>query len=74
VALKRAQSPGAWITIGTFTEGATRKGLKGGLSIQSVIENKAGDRLIQHTLLDKTGKLIEQHYRPMYKAREVDIP
>lgn len=69
-----AQNPAAWKTIGAFTEAATRKGLQGGLSIQSVIKNQAGDRLVQHTLLDKAGNVVEQHSRPMYKARGVDIP
>jgi hypothetical protein len=28
----------------------------------------------QHTLLDKTGNIVEQHYRPMYKPRpKIDI-
>ena len=64
-----AENPGAWRAVGAFTEAATRKGLKGGLSIQTIIENEAGDRLVQHTLLDKTGEVVEQHYRPMYKPR-----
>jgi RHS repeat-associated protein len=69
-----ARNPGSWRTIGVFTEAATRKGLRGGLSIQSVIENQAGERLVQHTLLGKHGNLIEQHFRPMYKPRAVDVP
>ena len=69
-----AENPGAWRVIGAFTEAALSKGLKGGTSIQTVIENQAGDRLVQHTLLDRSGNVAEQHYRPMYKPRDVDRP
>jgi hypothetical protein len=69
-----ADNPGAWRAVGAFTEAATRKGLKGGTSIQMIIENAAGDQLIQHTLLDKTGNVVEQHFRPMFKPRDIDRP
>lgn len=67
-----AQNPSAWRVVGAFTEAAARKGLEGGTSIQKVIENQVGDRLVEHTLLDRSGNVVEQHYRPMYKARDVD--
>ena len=69
-----AENPSAWRAIGAFTVAATRKGLKGGISVQTIIENQAGDRLVQHTLIDKSGNIVEQHYRPMYKPRDVDKP
>ena len=69
-----AENAGGWRTIGAFTEAATSKGLKGGASIQRIIENEAGDRLVEHTLLDKSGGVVEQHLRPMYKPRDVDKP
>lgn len=68
------ENPGAWRTIGAFTEAATRKDLKGGLSIQRIIENQSGDRLVEHTLVDKSGKAVDQHLRPTFKPRDVDVP
>jgi hypothetical protein len=69
-----AENPAGWRVLGAFTEEALGKGLKGGTSIQTIIETQAGDRLVQHTLLDRSGNVAEQHYRPMYKPRDVDKP
>jgi hypothetical protein len=32
-----------------------------------VIENEAGEQLVEHTVLDRTGKVVEQHFRPHLK-------
>ena len=69
-----SENPGAWRLVGAFTEAATNKAAKGGLSIQAVMRNEAGDQLVRHTVLDQSGKVIEEHYRPMYKPRDVDTP
>ena len=69
-----AENPGAWRTIGAFTEAALNNGLKGGTSVQTISENQAGDRSVQLTLMDRSGNVVEQHYRPMYKPRDVDKP
>jgi uncharacterized protein RhaS with RHS repeats len=62
-----SENPGAWHTVGAFVESAISKKAKGGLSIQRVIQNEAGDQLVEHTVIDKGGKVVEQHFRPMLK-------
>jgi RHS repeat-associated protein len=69
-----SENPGAWRVVGAFTEAATNKAAKGGLSVQTVLRNEAGDQLVRHTVLDQSGKVIEEHYRPIYKPRDVDKP
>ena len=67
-------NPGNWKTVGSFTEAAVNKKAKGGISIQTVMENEAGDRVVRHTVRDKSGKVIDDHYRPIFKPRDVDRP
>jgi hypothetical protein len=68
-------NPHGWRTVGAFTEPATTKAARGGVSIQKVIENEAGDQLVEHTVLDKAGRAVDgPHYRPNYKPRDVDRP
>jgi RHS repeat-associated protein len=69
-----ADNPENWKVVGSFTEAATSRKAKGGLSIQTIIENESGDRLVRHTVLDKSGRIVEDHYRPMFKPRDVDRP
>ena len=66
-------NPGGWRSVGAFTEAATAKAAKGGVSVQRVIENEAGDQLVEHTVLDKAGKAVDgPHYRRNYKPRDAD--
>lgn len=67
-------NPEKWRTVSAFTEAATNAKAKGGVSIQTIVENEQGERLVRHTVLDKTGKVIDDHFRPMFKPRDVDIP
>lgn len=67
-------NPGGWKTVGSFTEAATNRKVKGGTSIQTIVENQAGDRLVRHTVVDKSGKVIDDHYREVFKPRDVDSP
>jgi RHS repeat-associated protein len=67
-------NPNNWKAVGSFTEAAINKKAKGGVSIQTIMENAEGDRVVRHTVRDKAGDVIEDHYRPMYKARDVDRP
>ena len=69
-----SNNPGNWKTVGSFTEAATNKKAKGGVSIQTILENQAGDRVVRHTVRDKSGKEIDDHYRLMYKERDADRP
>jgi len=61
------EHPEAWKTVAAFVEGATNKAAKGGVSIERVVQNEAGQQLVEHTVLDKAGKIIDQHFRPMLK-------
>lgn len=73
------ENPGNWRAIGAFTEEASSKAAKGGTSIQTILENKNGDRLVRHTVVKNNGEVLDDHYRPMYKPRtagqpKVDVP
>jgi uncharacterized protein RhaS with RHS repeats len=61
------ENPGAWKSVAAFVEKATSKKARGGLSIQQVIQNETGDQLVEHTVLNKAGEVVEQHFRPMLK-------
>jgi hypothetical protein len=64
----------AWRRIGAFVEAATNRRARGGSSIQEIFENTAGDRVVQHTVVDKAGRAVDgPHPRPMYKPREGEI-
>jgi hypothetical protein len=67
-----SDNPRNWTTVGSFTEAATNKKARGGVSMQTIMENAAGDRVVRHTVRDKAGKVIDDHFRPVYKARDVD--
>ena len=69
-----AENPANWKIIGSFTEAAPGRKAKGGLSIQTILENESGDRVVRHTILDRSGRVIEDHHRPMFKPRDVDRP
>lgn len=57
-------NPRNWKTVGALVESATNRKARGGVSIQRLLENDAGDRLVEHTVLDKAGKAIDgPHFR-----------
>ena len=60
-------NPGAWRTMGAFVESATNRKARGGISIQAIIENASGDRLVRHTVVDKAGNVIDDHFRQFIK-------
>jgi RHS repeat-associated protein len=67
-------NPGRWRTISVHTEEATGRAARGGTSIQAVRENvQTGERLVEHTLVTKSGRVIDSHFRPMYKPRAGDL-
>ena len=61
------ENPSAWHTVGAFVEEATNAKARGGVSIQSILENASGDRLVQHTVVSKAGEVIDSHFRPFFK-------
>jgi RHS repeat-associated protein len=66
------KNPKAWRTVGAFVEAAVNRKAKGGVSIQTILENDAGDRLVRHTILDKAGKILDEHFRDFIKPyREI---
>jgi hypothetical protein len=60
-------NPGAWRTVGSFVERAVNRKARGGISIQTIIENESGDRLVRHTVIDRAGKVIDEHFRDFFK-------
>jgi hypothetical protein len=62
------ENPGGWKTVGAFVEEAVNKKARGGISIQRIIENGNGDRLVEHTVVDRLGNAVDgPHFRPMFK-------
>ncbi len=67
---KFVDSPDDFRLIGAFTEPATNRRARGGVSIQELFQNADGDQVIRHTVLDRNGNLIDgPHPRPFYKPR-----
>ena len=67
---KFLDNPDDFKAIGAFTEAATNRRARGGISIQEIFENAEGEQIIRHTVLDRNGKLIDgPHPRPSYKPR-----
>jgi RHS repeat-associated protein len=67
------ENPKAWRTVGAFVESAANRKAKGGISLQTIIENKTGDRLVRHTVFDKAGKVLDDHFRAFIKPY-IDLP
>lgn len=63
------KNPKAWKVTRESVVESTKKGNKGGVSIERELTNtKTGEKLFEHILIDSKGKLIEQpHYRPYGK-------
>ena len=61
------ENPGNWKSVGAFAEQAINRKAKGGVSVQRIIENQAGDRLVQHTVIDRLGNVIDDHFRAIFK-------
>ena len=66
--------PENWRVVGSFTEAATNRKARGGVSIQTVFENEAGDQVVRRTVRDRSGRVIDDHYRPVFKPRAEDLP
>jgi RHS repeat-associated protein len=64
-----------WETIASHAEPAISRAAKGGVSIQTILRNrKTGQTVTKHTLVNKKGKVLEEHFRPNYKPRKGDLP
>ena len=69
------KNPGDWKRVGSFVEAATNRRARGGSSIQTIFERADGERVIEHTVVNKAGKVIDgPHPRPGFKPREGDLP
>ncbi|HUG39508.1 MAG TPA: RHS repeat-associated core domain-containing protein [Longimicrobiales bacterium] len=67
-------NPGNWNRVGAFIEAATNRRARGGASIQEIFENADGERIIQHTVVDRAGRAIDgPHPRPWYNPRVDEI-
>ena len=62
-----ADYPGNWKTVGALVERAVGKEARGGISIQTILQNQSGDRIVRHTLVNKAGEVTSQHLRPFAK-------
>lgn len=67
-------NPGRWRTIAVHTEATTGRAVRGGTSVQEIVENvETGERLVWHSLFRRSGKLVDSHPRPTYKPRPGDL-
>ena len=63
-------NPNKWRSVSAHTEKATGRATRGGVSIQEIFENvETGERVVRHTVLNRTGRVIDEHLRPFYKPR-----
>lgn len=60
-------NPGNWKVVGAFAEAATNRRARGGVSIQTIVQNADGDQLVRHTVVNRAGDVIDDHFRPMFK-------
>jgi len=60
-------NPKNWRTVEMLVEGATNRRARGGLSFQVVLQNAAGDQLVRHTVVSRTGAVVHNHLRPYIK-------
>ena len=67
------RSPEGWTAVASFSEGFSRRARRG-VNVQTIWENSAGDRLIEHSVFGRAGQLIHQsHYRGQYKPTASDM-
>jgi hypothetical protein len=61
--------PGSWEIIRTETVPSTKRGNKGGWSVQELLRHKGtGEEMVRHTLLRPDGRLLGQpHFRRDWK-------
>jgi RHS repeat-associated protein len=64
-------NPDNWELWASHTEAAQNRAARGGTSIQTIYVNaRTGDRLVWHTVLTESGRVLDDHPRPYYKARD----
>lgn len=67
-------NPSDWRVVSAHAEAATGKRAKGGTSLQEILVNvKTGERIVRHTVLSPSGRVLEEHFRPYYKPREGEV-
>lgn len=67
--------PDQWETVATHSDKASRKGARRhGTSVQQIYKNKnTGELIVRHTVIDNTGRTVDDHLRPHYKPRPGDL-
>ncbi len=67
-------NPHRWEAISAHTEKATRKGARRhGVSIQTVYRRMdTGETVVRHQVIDDSGRVVEDHFRPHYTPRAGD--
>lgn len=64
-------NPDDWKVWSSHAEAARNRAARGGASIQTIYVNRrTGDRLVWHTVVSRSGRVIDDHPRPYYKARD----
>jgi hypothetical protein len=67
--------PSRWAPQSIHSEPATSVRARGGVSEQIIYRNtETGECLVRHRVTDAKGRVLDDHFRPMYKPRigEVD--
>lgn len=66
-------NPDDWEVWASHAESARNRAARGGASIQTIyVHRQTGDRLVWHSVVSRSGRVIDDHPRPYYKARDGD--
>lgn len=68
------QNPGAWTQHSIHVEPATSIRARRGISEQIIYRNSQTDEVLyRHRVIDARGRVLDDHFRPNYKARVGDV-
>jgi hypothetical protein len=64
-----------WERVSSHSERASRKGARTtGTSVQEIyVHKKTRERIVEHSVVNDKGRIIDEHFRPYYKPRKGDI-
>jgi hypothetical protein len=67
-------NPGNWSLESAHAEVAVSRRAAGGVSEQMIYRNvETGETMVRHRLTDSSGRVLEDHFRPMYKPRVGEV-
>jgi hypothetical protein len=68
------RNPGSWSLESMHAETALSRRAAGGVSEQMIYRNvQTGETMVRHRLTSPSGRVLEDHFRPMYKPRVGEV-